>query len=231
MTYAFTPPATPVIPVPQLNLQFPVHRIYCVGQNYSDHVKEMGGDAKTGSPVFFSKPADAIVINNAAVNYPGMTSELHHEVELVVALSSGGKNISVEQALDTVFGYAVGVDFTRRDLQAQAKSKGKPWDTAKGFDQSAPVSEIVPVQDGVHPGDAGIWLSINGEIRQQAKLQEMIWSVPEIIAELSRYYELRAGDIIFTGTPAGVAATVAGDHIKAVVEGVAELEFDLIGES
>lgn len=230
LTYAFTPAAIPAVPVSELDLLFPVNRIYCVGQNYSDHVKEMGGDAKSGSPVFFSKPANAIVIENNSVSYPTMTNELHHEVELVVALSSGGKNIAQQDALSHVFGYAVGVDFTRRDLQAQAKKNGKPWDVAKGFDQSAPISAIKPVHNNEHISAGTIALSINGEQRQQADLAEMIWSVPEIIAELSRYYELKAGDLIFTGTPSGVSATVAGDHIKAEVAGVAELEFDLIGD-
>ncbi|MEX2470320.1 MAG: fumarylacetoacetate hydrolase family protein [Pseudohongiellaceae bacterium] len=227
MTYLFTPPELPVVPVTSLDALFPVHRIYCVGQNYSDHVREMGGDSRANPPVFFSKPADAVVTGNAAVPYPQATSDLHHEVELVVALGSGGRDIALSEALACVFGYAVGIDFTRRDLQALAKQAGKPWDTAKGFDASAPVSDIVPVHDQ-HPQQGAIWLEVNGQRRQQADISEMIWSVPDIIVELSKFYALCAGDLIFTGTPAGVAATVVGDHIEAGVDGVGNLAFDII---
>ena len=228
MAYLFTPPELPVVPVPQLDALFPVHRIYCVGQNYSDHVREMGGDPRANPPVFFSKPADAVVIDNAPVSYPQATSDLHHEVELVVALGAGGRDIAADAALACVFGYAVGIDFTRRDLQARAKQAGKPWDVAKGFDASAPVSAIQPVHEDQHPQAGGIWLDVNGQRRQQADISDMIWSVTEIIVELSKFYMLRAGDLIFTGTPAGVGATVAGDHIEAGVEGVGTLAFDVV---
>ncbi|MDP6414354.1 MAG: fumarylacetoacetate hydrolase family protein, partial [Gammaproteobacteria bacterium] len=181
-------------------------------------------------PVFFSKPADAIVTDNAPVRYPPATNNLHHEVELVVALDRGGRNITVDEAHQCVFGYAVGIDFTRRDLQAQAKQKGKPWDAAKGFDQSAPVSAINPVADGKHPQQGRIALRINDELRQDADLSDMIWSVPEIIYELSRYFELQAGDLIFTGTPAGVSAVIAGDHLQAEIEAVGEVDFQLVSE-
>ena len=227
MTFAFEPTPIPQIEIQASDLLYPVHRIYCVGQNYSDHVKEMGGDPKQNPPVFFSKPADAIVTGNAPVSYPAATENLHYEVELVIALGSGGMNIEPAQASACVFGYAVGIDFTRRDLQAAAKAKGKPWDTAKGFDASAPISPIQPSATGVLE-DGRIWLSVNGEAKQDARLSDMIWSVPEIIAELSRYYELRAGDLIFTGTPAGVSAVVAGDRIAAGIERVGELDFELI---
>jgi fumarylpyruvate hydrolase len=231
MTYVYTPPAIPAVPVTELDAEFAVHRIYCVGQNYAAHVIEMGGDPKAGPPIFFSKPADAIVINNAPVNYPQATTDLHHEVELVVALGSGGRNISIDDALSCVFGYAVGVDFTRRDLQAAAKKGGKPWDVAKGFDQSAPISSIKPVTEGQHPVDATIQLSVNGAVRQNSNINDMIWSVAEIIAELSRFFELKAGDLIYTGTPSGVAAVSAGDRLEAKIDGVGELAFDLVAEA
>lgn len=205
--------------------QFPVHRIYCVGRNYSEHVKEMGGDPKEEPPVFFSKPASACVTFNQDVVYPQATNDLHHEVELVVALKSGGKDISLEAAMDCVYGYAVGIDFTRRDLQDIAKSKGRPWDLAKGFDQSAPISAILPAKYVAQLGDRQISLKINDETRQQASLGEMIWSVPEIISELSKYFELKSGDIIFTGTPSGVAAVSKGDHLCASVDGIGVVDF------
>jgi len=228
MTYVYTPPVIPAVPVLGIDAEFAVNRIYCVGQNYAAHVIEMGGNPKSGPPVFFSKPADAIVIDNAAVTYPQATSDLHHEVELVVALGSGGKNISQQEALTCVYGYGVGVDFTRRDLQAAAKKGGKPWDVAKGFDQSAPVSAIKPVESDRHPLAGAIQLSVNGEIRQQSDLSDMIWSVAEIIAELSRYFELKTGDLIFTGTPSGVSAVNVGDQLHAMIADVGELSFDLV---
>ncbi|MDA1372113.1 MAG: fumarylacetoacetate hydrolase family protein [Proteobacteria bacterium] len=228
MALVFSPEPNPEVPVQGSDDTFPVNRIYCVGQNYGDHVKEMGGDPKKNPPVFFSKPANAIVTNNQAVRYPSATKELHHEVELVVALGGGGMDIGIAAALACVFGYAVGIDFTRRDLQAEAKKKGKPWDTAKGFDQSAPISAIKQVVADCHPVSGRIALSVNREMRQDADLSDMIWSVAEIISELSRYYELKAGDLIFTGTPAGVASVIAGDHIQAQIESVGEIDFKLI---
>ena len=208
--------------------RFPVHRIYCVGRNYSEHVKEMGGDPKQEPPVFFSKPANACVTFNRDVAYPQATDDLHYEVELVVALKSGGKDIELGSVMDCVYGYAVGIDFTRRDLQDIAKSKGRPWDLAKGFDQSAPISAILPISEVGQLGDRQISLQLNNEIRQQASLNEMIWSVPEIIAELSKYFELKSGDIIYTGTPSGVAAASKGDRIAACVEGVGALDFKIV---
>ncbi len=227
MTLVFNAEPQPLVPVGDGSQQFPVRRIYCVGQNYGDHVKEMGGDPKKNSPVFFSKPANAIVTNNEAVNYPPGTDNLHYEVELVVALASGGSDISVEFAEGCVFGYAVGIDFTRRDLQAAAKAGGKPWDAAKGFDQSAPISSITPVSDG-HPVNGRIWLSVNDAMKQDGDIADMIWSVPEIIAELSKLFELKAGDLIFTGTPSGVSAVIAGDLIKAGIADIGEIEFQLV---
>jgi len=229
MEYVFAPGKLPVVPLYGSAQGYPVHRIYCVGRNYSDHVKEMGGDPKSEPPVFFSKPADAIVIENNPVAYPLATNDVHHEVELVVALGQGGKNIGRDAALGCVFGYAVGVDLTRRDLQAMAKKQGRPWDVAKGFDQSAPISPINPLSNLIsHPHQGSITMKVNGELRQNANLNEMIWSVTEIICELSKYYELRAGDLIFTGTPAGVSAIKAGDILRAEIERVGSLEFRII---
>lgn len=228
MEYVFAPGKLPTVPLYGSAQIYPVHRIYCVGRNYSDHVKEMGGDPKSEPPVFFSKPADAIVIENQSVNYPQATNDVHHEVELVVALGHGGKNISKEAALGCVFGYAVGIDLTRRDLQAAAKKQGRPWDVAKGFDQSAPISPINPLSNLItHPHEGSISLSVNGELRQNANLNEMIWSVTEIICELSRFYELKTGDLIFTGTPAGVSAIKAGDIVHAEIEKIGSLEFKI----
>ncbi|MCG8414450.1 MAG: fumarylacetoacetate hydrolase family protein [Pseudomonadales bacterium] len=227
MSYIFQPEAIPSVPIAGSDQVFPVRRIYCVGQNYGDHVREMGGDPKQNPPVFFSKPANAVVTNNQAVRYPSATDNLHYEAELVVALGSGGGNIDAAQALDCVFGYAIGIDFTRRDLQAAAKQSGKPWDAAKGFDESAPLSAIAPA-DHIDPQSGRIWLSVNGEVRQDADLSDMIWSVPEIIAQLSTLYTLKAGDLIFTGTPAGVSAVIPGDRIKAGIADVGEIEFELI---
>tara|TARA_B110000858_G_scaffold198436_1_gene264968 strand:+ start:14050 stop:14760 length:711 start_codon:yes stop_codon:yes gene_type:complete len=207
--------------------RFPVHRIYCVGRNYSEHVKEMGGDPKKEPPVFFSKPASACVTFNQDVAYPQATNDLHHEVELVVALKSGGKDIDLESAMDCVYGYAVGIDFTRRDLQTIAKDNGRPWDLAKGFDQSAPISAILPATEVGQLADRQISLKVNDEIRQQASLSEMIWSVPEIICELSKFFELKSGDIIYTGTPSGVAAVSKGDRLSASVDGIATLDFKI----
>lgn len=228
MEFVFAPGKLPIVPLYGSAQIFPVHRIYCVGRNYGDHVKEMGGDPKSEPPVFFNKPADAIVIENQSVAYPQATSDLHHEVELVVALGSGGKNINPDDALHCVFGYAVGVDLTRRDLQAVAKKDGRPWDVAKGFDQSAPISPINPISNLItHPHAGSITLSVNGELRQNADLDEMIWSVTEIICELSGYYELKTGDLIFTGTPAGVAALKKGDTVLAEIEKIGSLEFKI----
>ena len=228
MEYVFDP--NPVVSVAVLNsaMQFPVHRIYCVGQNYADHVREMGGEPKQGTPVFFSKPADAIVTDNKDVPDPPATNNLHYEVELVIALGQGGSNISTAAALDCVFGYAVGIDFTRRDLQAQAKSAGRPWDVAKGFDGSAPISAINPVAQMGHPSSAVIELSVNGETRQHSNVENMIWSVEDIIAELPSFFALTSGDLIYTGTPAGVSAVVAGDKIAANIQDVGSIAFSVI---
>lgn len=223
MQYLIEPQARPTLPISDREDHLPINRIYCVGQNYGDHVREMGGDPRANPPVFFSKPANAIVTGNRPVRYPLATRSLHYEVELVVALSGGGSQIARERAVDLILGYAVGIDFTRRDLQAQAKKGGKPWDVAKGFDQSAPLSPLRLQSSEL--GSGSIWLELNGERRQEADLSDMIWSVSEIIATLSGFFELRAGDLIFTGTPSGVGEVSPGDQIRAGIDGVGELSF------
>ncbi|HVN42704.1 MAG TPA: fumarylacetoacetate hydrolase family protein [Steroidobacteraceae bacterium] len=217
---AYTAPALEVAGTEQ---RFPVHRIYCVGRNYADHVREMGADPAREPPCFFSKPADAVVASDVTVPYPPRTANLHHEIELVVAIGRGGSGIAVAEALGHVFGYAVGNDLTRRDLQAAAKERGLPWDMAKGFDHSAPIGPIARAADCGHLARGAIWLEVNGERRQQADLSDMIWSVPEIVSELSAYCELKPGDLIFTGTPAGVGRVVRGDRIVGGIEGLETL--------
>lgn len=218
------PPAQPSIPVVGRTERFPVRRIFCIGRNYADHAREMGATVDKANPMFFTKPADAIVTDGADVPYPSATHDLHHEVEMVVALGAGGSDLSVHEAGKLVWGYGVGLDLTRRDLQAQAKAKGSPWDVAKGFDHSAPVSALVPAQDVTLTDATRIALEINGEARQQATLGDMVLSVPEILAALSTLFELKAGDLVYTGTPAGVAALVRGDRFRATLEGVGTLE-------
>lgn len=226
--YVFTPEVTPQIPVLGSDTNFPVRRIYCVGSNYREHVQEMGTSLRE-SPCFFSKPANAVFTGDR-VPYPPMTENLHHEVELVIALGGGGESIPAEKALERVFGYAVGVDLTRRDLQARAKKKGWPWSTAKGFDHSAPVSAICHASDCGHPEKASIRLEVNKELRQQGSTSDMTWSVPEIIAELSRYFELKAGDLIFTGTPSGVGPLLPGDRVDCSIDTVGSLSFTMAGQ-
>jgi fumarylpyruvate hydrolase len=224
MKLAFAAHAAAVIPVAGTDLAFPIHRIYCIGRNYAEHAREMGSEVDRKQPIFFDKPADSIVINNGDVPYPSATRDLHHEVEMIIALGGGGRDIAVEDALEKVYAYGVGLDLTRRDLQTAAKNKGNPWDTAKGFDHSAPVSALHRVSDIGHPQSSMLTLSVNGEQRQRTNIDEMIFSVSEIIHELSKLFELKSGDLIFTGTPAGVAAMVRGDRFRAELENVAVLE-------
>lgn len=221
MTLEFAPPIAPTVEIAGSTARFPVHRIYCVGRNYAAHAREMGMDPQREPPFFFSKPADAVVANGTAVPYPPRTANLHHEIELVVAIGEGGRDIPVENALAHVFGYAVGNDLTRRDLQAAAREKSQPWDVSKGFDHAAPITAIHRVGDVGHLERGAIWIEVNGAMRQRGDLSEMIWSVPEIIAELSTYFELRPGDLVFTGTPAGVGRVVRGDSL---VGGIDELD-------
>jgi fumarylpyruvate hydrolase len=217
-------PAQPSIPVVGQTARFPVRRIFCIGRNYADHAREMGASVDKANPMFFTKPADAIVTDGADVPYPSATTDLHHEVEMVVALGAGGSDLSVEEAGKLVWGYGVGLDLTRRDLQAQAKAKGAPWDVAKGFDHSAPVSALVPASEVTPTAATRIALEINGELRQQATLADMVLDVPEILSALSKLFELKAGDIVYTGTPAGVSALMRGDTFRATLDGVATLE-------
>ena len=230
MSYVLDAPAAPSLAVAGSSARFPVHRIYCVGRNYAAHAREMGANPDREPPFFFSKPADAVVAAGTAVPYPPRTTDLHHEIELVVAIGKGGRDIAVANALEHVFGYAVGVDLTRRDLQTESKKAGKPWDTAKGFDASAPVSEVQPVSRIGHPARGRIWLDVNGERRQTGDVSDLIWSVPETIAELSTFFALAPGDLIFTGTPAGVAALKPGDRLAGGVEGVTTLELSIVAK-
>ena len=228
MTYVFPPHAQPSLPVAGSAARFPVRRIFCVGRNYADHAREMGAaDQASGlePPFFFMKPGDAVVGGEGeiSVSYPPITKNLHHEVEMVVALGAGGANVTVDAAKGLIFGYAVGFDLTRRDIQGKAKEKGHPWDMGKGFDQSAVCSEIHPVSAVAHPASGRIWLKVNGETRQDGDLAAMGWKVADIIANLSTMVRLEAGDLIYTGTPAGVGPIVPGDLLTAGVEGVGTL--------
>ena len=225
--YALPLPPPASLPIEGEAARFPVRRIFCVGRNYGAHVREMGGDEKAQSPLFFTKPADAVSTGGADVPYPPGTRDLHHEIELVVALRSGGADITVERALDHVFGYAAGVDLTRRDLQGLAKKGGQPWDAAKAFDHSAPIGPLRR-REGEGPGEGAIRLSVDGALRQDARLSDMIWSVAEVIAEASRLWTLAPGDLIFTGTPEGVGPLVRGSRVRGGVEGAGEVAFTVV---
>ncbi|TWS96584.1 fumarylacetoacetate hydrolase family protein [Reyranella sp. CPCC 100927] len=223
MAYVVPPPSIPGIPVIGTSDLFPVRRIYCVGRNYAAHAREMGGDPDREPPFFFAKPSDAVVVaadpkNPVRIPYPPATKNLHHEMELVVAIGTGGANISVEKALDHVYGYAAGLDMTRRDLQNAARDKGRPWDMGKGFDQSAPIGHLYRATQIGHPAAGEIKLDVSGKTKQHADLKELIWNVPETIAYLSGLVTLGPGDLIYTGTPEGVGPVVAGDTLIGTVE-------------
>ena len=219
MSYVFPPPAAVSVEVKGRSERFPVNRVYCVGRNYAAHAREMGKDPDREPPFFFTKPANALVPNDATIPYPPRTANLHHEIELVIAIGKGGRDIAVGSALSHVFGYAVGNDLTRRDLQFAARDAGRPWDTGKAFDRSAPITAIQPAEGkGFEKGR--IWLKVNGEVKQQADVADLIWGVPEIIAELSTLFELAPGDLIFTGTPAGVGAIRSGDRVEGGIDGL-----------
>ncbi|KAA0685188.1 fumarylacetoacetate hydrolase family protein [Azospirillum brasilense] len=222
MAYAIPLWPQPTVPVAGGD-PFPVRRIYCVGRNYAAHAREMGADPDREPPFFFMKPADAIVADGTAIPYPPRTANLHHEIELVVAIGTGGRDIAVERALDHVYGYGVGLDMTRRDLQNAAKKEGKPWDMGKGFDQSAPCGTLRRAADIGHPDTGSVTLSVNGELRQKGDLSDLIWSVSETISYLSGLVELQPGDLIYTGTPEGVGPVVAGDRLEGAVEGVGSI--------
>ena len=219
MSYVISAPAQPSVEVRGMRDRFPVRRIFCVGRNYAAHAREMGNDDRE-PPFFFTKPADAIVTSGSTIPYALRTSNFHHEVELVVALGGGGTNVPVAKANSLIYGYAVGIDLTRRDLQAESRDNGRPWDTSKGFDRSAPIATIRPLSAGGILESARIWLSVNGKLRQDANIAEMTWKVPEIIAELSTLFDIAAGDLIYTGTPAGVGPLVRGDSIEAGIDGL-----------
>ena len=227
MTYAFPPIALPTLPIRGSDKLFPIHRIYCVGRNYADHAVEMGHDPNKEPPFFFQKNAD-----NAATDgrfpYPAASTDVHFEIELVVALKSGGVDIEPADAMKHVFGYAVGIDMTRRDLQAEAKRLQRPWEVGKAFEHSAPCSSLVPAQHVENPNQGAIWLDVNGERKQSGNLNQMIWDIPHQIAFLSGLFALMGGDLIFTGTPAGVGATKRGDRLMGHIDGIGDLEVSVV---
>jgi fumarylpyruvate hydrolase len=222
----------PPAPIPSLAIagsteRFPLRRVFCVGRNYAAHAREMGSDPDREPPFFFTKPADAVVAAAGSLPYPPATKDMHHEVEMVVALGKGGANVSAGDALSLVWGYGVGLDLTRRDLQAAAKEMSRPWDMAKGFDASAPCSELHPVSEVGHPSNARIWLEVNGKVKQDGNLNEMIWPVAEVIAHLSRFVTLQPGDLIFSGTPSGVGPLAPGDRVRGGLDGVAGFQLEV----
>lgn len=231
MSYVFPPAPTPSVPVVGTEAQFPVHRIYCVGRNYEEHAKEMGFTGRE-PPFFFMKPADAIVVAppgaTTALPYPSLTANLHHEIELVVAIGRGGKNIAAADALSHIYGYAVGLDMTRRDLQNDMKKQGRPWSIGKGFDHSAPIGPITPAAQAGDVGKAGIWLQVNGVDRQRSTIAQLIWNIAETIEHLSTAWELQPGDLIYTGTPEGVSAVVTGDVLEGGVDGLGSIRLKLV---
>ena len=231
MEYTFTPPAQAAVPVAGSTQMFPVHRVYCVGRNYVEHAKEMGHSGRE-APFFFIKPADALLPVAAGATgemaYPGMTSDLHHEIELVVAIGKGGRDIAAADAGKHIWGYAVGLDMTRRDLQAEAKKLGRPWDTGKGFDQSAPIAPLHPVSETGLLEKGNIRLDVNGAARQNSDISKLIWNVAETIEHLSRYFELKPGDLIFSGTPEGVAAVQKGDVLEGAIDGLTPLRVKVV---
>lgn len=232
MEFAIVPPAQAAIPVAGSAAVFPVRRIYCVGRNYAAHAREMGADPSREAPFFFCKPADAAVPVvpgvPTALPYPASTKDFHYEAELVVAIGLGGADIPVEAVPGHIWGYTVGLDMTRRDLQAALKAKGHPWEAAKAFDRSAPIAPLVPVAACGHPQAGAIWLTVNGRRRQQGDLGEMIWSVAEIVARLSTLFRLEPGDLIFTGTPSGVGPVARGDRLDAEIAGLGSLHVEVL---
>jgi fumarylpyruvate hydrolase len=232
MAYVLEPEAPVSVPVEGSDARFPVRRIYCVGRNYAAHAREMGFDPSREPPFFFCKPADAIVAvipgQVGEVSYPSQTSEFHHEIELVVAIGKAGCDIPVERANEHVWGYAVGLDMTRRDLQLKLRDKGRPWELGKAFDQSAPIGPLVPASRIGHPTAGAIWVQVDGQDRQRSDIAKLIWSVPEVIANLSTYFELRPGDLIFTGTPEGVGGVQVGQTLSGGIDGLGELSVRVI---
>jgi fumarylpyruvate hydrolase len=227
-TFVIAPPPIPSLAVEGTQSRFAVNRIYCVGRNYADHAREMGHDPDREPPFFFMKPATALLTEGKDMKYPSLSKDVHHEIEMVVAIGKGGSNIASDKALDHVWGYGVGLDMTRRDLQGEAKKMGRPWDTGKAFDQSAPCSALLPVSQCGHPAKGNISLKVNGEIRQTGDLAMMIWNVPDTIAYLSTLFTLMPGDLIFSGTPAGVAAVKVGDLLEGHVDGLPTLKTKMV---
>jgi fumarylpyruvate hydrolase len=228
MEYAIKPPAQAYLPIRGSKAVFPIHRIYCVGRNYAAHAIEMGGDPDREPPFFFQKNPDNVVINGADFPYPDKSSDVHFEIEMLVALHKGGRNIPIEKAMECVWGYGVGLDMTRRDLQGECKKMGRPWEIGKAFEQSAPCSDLVPASDIGHPDAGAIWLDVNGQRRQEGDLNQLIWKVPEMISYLSGLFELAPGDVIMSGTPAGVGAINKGDVMHGHVEGVGDVHCKVI---
>jgi fumarylpyruvate hydrolase len=223
MNYVFQPSPVVTLPVRGSDEHFPVRRIYCVGRNYAAHSIEMGGDPDKEEPFFFQKNPNNIDLSGE-FPYPDKSSDVHHEIELLVALKSGGTNIPLASALDCVFGYAVCLDMTRRDLQGQMKAQGRPWEIGKAFERSAPCGALVPASEIGHPDHGAIWLEVNGEMRQQGDLNQLIWKVPEMISYLSGLFELAAGDLIMSGTPSGVGPVARGDRLHGHIDGIGDLE-------
>jgi fumarylpyruvate hydrolase len=221
--YLFAPPETISVGIKGESKRFPVRRIYCVGRNYAEHTREMGHDPDRELPFFFNKNPDNLILNNGDFPYPPLTKDVHHEIEMVIAIGTGGVDIPQAKALDHVYGYALGLDMTRRDLQGEAKKTGRPWEIGKSFEHSAPMGEIVPASVVGHLSKGAITLKVNGTLRQQSDLSQLIWNVPEIIAHLSAIFELKAGDLIMTGTPAGVAAVKPGDVMEGHCEGLGSI--------
>ncbi|MGB8339352.1 MAG: fumarylacetoacetate hydrolase family protein [Burkholderiales bacterium] len=228
MTFAIPSWEIPSLPIAGITDRFPVRHIFCVGRNYADHAKEMGGDPTKEPPFFFAKAADSIVPNGGGIHYPPCTKDLHYEIELVAAIGKPGANIAPEKSLEHVYGYAVGLDMTRRDLQADAKEKRQPWDLGKSFAESAPMSSVYTASHRGHPAKGRITLEVNGQMRQQGDLSDMIWTVPDLISYLSRFYTLQPGDLIMTGTPAGVGAVEPGDKLIGEIEGLGKLMVNII---
>ena len=227
MSFVIPAPPPASVEVTGTEDRFPVHRIYCIGRNYLAHRKEMGHDDRK-PPFYFQKPADALLETGGEFPYPSQSENVHFEIELVVAIAKGGVNISIEDALDHVYGYGLGIDMTRRDIQSKAKQDGKPWESAKSFDHSAPISPIRPASEIGHPDSGRIWLAVNGEVRQDSDLNLQIWNVQEGISHLSKLYQVAPGDLIYTGTPDGVGPINPGDLITAGIDGIGELEIKVV---
>ncbi len=228
MKYVFSPEAQSTLPIRGTDELFPVNRVYCIGRNYAAHAIEMGHDPDKEPPFFFQKNPDNLLPEGKDFPYPPMTSDVHHEIELAVALKSGGSNLSAGDALDCVFGYAVSLDMTRRDLQGQMKKMGRPWEIGKAFEHSAPCSALVPASDIGHPSEGEIWLKINGATQQEGDLNQLIWKIPEMISYLSDYFSLHPGDVILTGTPAGVGPVEKGDNLHGHIAGVGDLHVKVV---